>query len=205
MHIMKVVMKFPQTQRASLVTERITLDYRDEYRPCELCFTSYKRFPCFFFFKEIYWMSKGNGKCDKRRWAQMNVYIPENNNHYQWVNNINNDVSYWQKGLICFRIPRWGPVKAACWCYTAAGRHFWLKTSRQIMKSTSSGSQFAIKGFVPMPESRWYYPQCFATLSLHLIFLQSKTFNSWHPTAATEELVSGSCWGYAWCLSVSFF
>lgn len=41
-------------------------------------------------------MSKGK-EDDDGGWAQMNVYIPGKNNHYQWADYISNDVSCWQK------------------------------------------------------------------------------------------------------------
>lgn len=45
-----------------------------------------------------------------------------------------------------------------------------------------------------MPESDSQIPQCFVAWVLHLNFLKYVKFISWHPTAATEEQISGQCW-----------
>lgn len=72
--------------------------------------------------KETVSVTKGGG----HRWTF--TYQRTTTITNEWTTSITMSVID-KKGLICFRLPRWGPVKAACWCYTAAGRHFWLKTN----------------------------------------------------------------------------
>lgn len=71
-------------------------------------------------------------------WAKETISVTTEGGHkwmftYQRTTTITNEwttsitMSVIDKGLIRFKIPCWGPVKAVCWCYTAAGRHFWLE------------------------------------------------------------------------------
>lgn len=170
--------EIPSEHRDSLVTETITLGYWDEYRWLWLVVHSnytLKLIPCIVLGdllneqKETISVTTEGG----HRWTF--TYQGRTTITNEWTTSIMMLVVDERTNLL--QKSRRGPVKAACRCYTAAGRHLWLKwlvpcdhcvLEQAELKSTNTViNAHTTNGLSSLNMSNWFAIEA-ALLTLHL-------------------------------------